>query len=101
MKKRTPANTYSVLRVVENGIAMAEKIDAMMLVPMGSDFIGKMMFRSMARIDVWEHAPVMTHNSISMKNTITARTSSALRVVDKATALDKKIDALMHGVLTD
>ena len=81
MKKRRPANSYSVLRVVESGIAMREQIDVSMLVPMDSDFIGKMMFTSMTSIDVSEHAPAMTHISIS-QNGIAARTSSVLRVVD-------------------
>ena len=61
---------------------MREQISALMLVPMDSDFIGKVMLKSMTRLDVSEHAPVMTHNSISMKNTITVRISSVLRVVD-------------------
>jgi len=80
---------------------MAEKINALMLVLMDSDFIGKVMFTSMVRIDVWEHAPVMIQNSSLMKNTIPARTSSVLRVVDQGTALRSHINALMHGVHTD
>ena len=82
MKKSIPANSYSVLRVVENGIAMEEQIDALMLVPMDSDFIGKMMLTSMVTNDASEHVPVMTPNSISMKNGMAARPSSVLRVVD-------------------
>ena len=82
MKKLRPANTYSVLRVVENGIAMREQIDALTLVPMDSDSIGKVMLKSMTRIDESEHAPAITHNSSLMKNTITVRTSSVLRAVD-------------------
>ena len=82
MKKRRLANTCSVLRVVESGIAMREQISALMLVPMDSDSIGKVMLKSMANIDVSENAAVKTSSSISMKSTITAKTSSALRVVD-------------------
>jgi len=82
IKTRIAANIYSVLRGVEIQIAMRNKIDALTLVPMDSNFIGKLMFTSMTSIDVSEHARVMTSNSISMKNTITARTSSVQRVVD-------------------
>jgi len=82
MKTRIPANIYSVLRLVEIRIAMRKQIDALMLVPMDSDSIGKVMLKSMANIDVSENAAVKTSSSISMKSTITAKTSSALRVVD-------------------
>ena len=67
---------------MEIRIAMRNQIDALMLVPMDSNFIGKAMFTSMTSNDVSEHAPVKTSSSISMKNTITARTSNVLRVVD-------------------
>ena len=101
MKTRIPANIYSVLRDVESRIAMRNQIDASMFVPMDSNFIGKVMLKSMANIDVSEHAHAMTRSSISMKNIITARTSSVLRVVDWATALENQIDALIHFVHTD
>ena len=102
MKKRTPANnTWSVLRVVEIIIALAEQIDALIGVPMDSNFTRKLRLKSMAICHVSAHVPVMNYSSFSMKNGTPARTSSVLRVVDSATALDDQIDALMDTVSTD
>ena len=51
MKTRILANIYSVLKDVEIQIATKKQINALMLVPMDSNFIGKQMFTSMTSSD--------------------------------------------------
>ena len=74
---------------------MRNKIDALMLVPMDSNFIGKAMFTSMTSNDVSEHAPVKTSSSISMKTRILANIYSVLKDVEIQIATKKQINALM------
>jgi len=93
--KRMPARIAGVLKVVENATAMTEQIDALMVVPMDYSSITRMLLTSMGLSEKSEHVHAMKHISSLTKKRMPARTSTVLRVVEKATAIRNQIDALM------
>jgi len=99
MKKRMPARSSGVLKVVDITTAMRNQNYALNGVHTGSDFIPKTILRSMARSVQLEHANVMTHTSSLMKKLLPVNPSSVLKVVDTTTALEEQIDA-GNGVST-
>ena len=94
-KKHMPARTSTVLRVVEKATAIRNQIDALMFVHTDYALNTKERLTSMEKIELSEHACAMKTTSSLMKKRIPARNSSVLRLVDKATAMRKQIDALM------
>ena len=95
MKKRTSARSSTVLRVVEKATAIRSQIDALMFVHMDYALNTKERLTSMERIELSELACAMKTTSSLMKKRIPARKSSVLRLVEKATAMRKAIDASM------
>jgi len=96
MKKRMPARSSGVMKVVENATVMTKQNYALNGVHTDSDFITKQMLRFMARIDQLEDADAMTNTSTLMKKLLPVSTSSVLRVVDTTTASEEQIDAWNH-----
>ena len=94
-KKRMSARSSTVLRVVEKATAIRNQIDALMFVHTDYALNTKERLTSMERIELSEHACAMKTTSSLMKKRIPARNSSVLRLVDKETAMQKQIDALM------
>jgi len=94
-KKRIPAKSSTVLRVVDKVTAIRNQIDALMFVHTDYALNTKERLTSMERIELSEHACAMKITSSLMKKRIPARNSSVLRLVDKETAMQKQIDALM------
>ena len=100
MKKRMPARSSGVLKVVDITTAMRNQNYALNGVHTDSDSITKQKLRSMASIDQLELADAMTHTRSLMKKLLPVSTLSAPKCVDTTTALEEQIDAL-NGVSTD
>ena len=94
-KKRMPARTSTVLRVVDKATAIRKKIDALIIVHTDYTSSTKERLSSRAPIGQSEHACAMTSTSSLMKKRIAARICGVLRVVDGTTAIRKQIDALI------
>jgi len=84
MKKHISVKNFGVLKVVDITTVMESQIYALNGVHTDSDFITKTMLRSTASIDQLEHADAMSNTSSLMKKDLPVRTSSVLKVVQKA-----------------